>query len=434
MSQGLTSQSSFVLQVEGITKQVEEALEFTAKLSKILGTGRGEAVRVSTHAFRIILQSDTVSNYSANNPDGGPLPFGTGAKWAQFTLLPVPYVIPVQFSMQAEWTGESQQTSIINPVAKSMADVSKQGAKIRDLLLQTPGDGTLGTIASINGTTITLNSGITPVIDGRGAKLVDRQQKVQVQSGNGGFVPRGSMTIQERFNFVGGAQTITVDAVPLNSAPGDVVMVDGLPGGAPVFINGIQTFVNTTNTGNLMGLPRSLSFVQANGVNAGQSAMSVPMLRISTQQVYQRLGDEGLDGLFWQMHGAPLQSYEELGWQLQYIPLEGGKAKGLDLLFKKGEGMMTIDGRKVHENLHADSTRADLLNKNVWLQLKWAATSPFWLKKKGSGDIVFSRYDQATGAPTTDQLVYSQEVYNWGCSNPSAQGGLTNLRVPVGQS
>lgn len=168
---GLTSQSSFVLQVEGITKQVEEALEFTAELSQILGTGRGEAVRVSTHAFRIILQSDTVSNYSANNPDGGPLPFGSGARWAQFTLLPVPYVIPVQFSMQAEWTGESQQTSIINPVAKSMADVAKQGAKIRDILLQTPGDGTLGTIASINGTTITLNSGVTPVIDGRGAKL-----------------------------------------------------------------------------------------------------------------------------------------------------------------------------------------------------------------------------------------------------------------------
>src|SRR6185312_3242468 len=254
---GLTSQSSFVLQVEGITKQVEEALEFTAELSQILGTGRGEAVRVSTHAFRIILQSDTVSNYSANNPDGGPLPFGTGAKWAQFTLLPVPYVIPVQFSMQSEWTGESQQTSIINPVAKSMADVSKQGAKIRDILLQTNGDGVLGTVASVNGTTITMNSGTTATIDGRGAKLVDSQQKVQVQSGGGAFVPRGSMTIQERFNFVGGAQTITVDAVPAGTVAGDNIMVDGLPGGAPVFINGGPVFINTTNTGNLMGLPRS---------------------------------------------------------------------------------------------------------------------------------------------------------------------------------
>jgi hypothetical protein len=431
---GLTSQSSFVLQVEGITKQVEEALEFTAELAQILATGRGEAVRVSTHAFRIILQSDTVSNYSANNPDGGPLPFGTGAKWAQFTLLPVPYVIPVQFSMQSEWTGESQQTSIINPVAKSMSDVSKQGAKIRDILLQTNGDGVLGTVASINGTTITMNSGTTATIDGRGAKLVDRQQKVQIQSGGGAFVPRGSMTILERFNFVGGAQTISVDVVPPGTVAGDNVMVDGLPGGAPVFINGGPVFINTTNTGNLMGLPRSLSFVQANGLNAGQSAMSVPMLRIATQQIYQRLGNKGLKGLFWHGHGAPLQSYEELGWQLQYVPLEGGKAKGLDLLFKKGEGMMTIDGRKVYENLHGDSTRFDLYNKDVWLQLKWAATSPFWLKKKGSGDIVFSRYDQPTGAPTTDQLVYSQEVYNWGCSNPSAQGGLTNLKVPVGQS
>ncbi len=432
---GLSSQSSFVLQIEGITKQVEEALEFTAELSQILGTGRGEAVRVSTHAFRIVLQSDTVSNYSANNPDGGPLPFGTGARWAQFTLLPVPYVIPVQFSMQSEWTGESQQTSVINPVAKSISDVTKQGAKIRDLLLQTPGDGTLGSIASINGTTITLNSGTTATIDGRGARLMDRQQKVQVQSGGGAFVPRGSMNIIERFGFLGGTQTIQVDAVPPGTQAGDVVMVDGLPGGAPVFINGIPVFVNTTNTGNLMGLPRSLSFVQANGVNAGQSQMSVPMLRIATQQVYQRLGTKGLDGLFWHGHGAQLQAYEELGWQLQYIPLDGGKAGNLDLLFKKGTGgSMTIDGRKVYENLHADSTRFDLLNRKVWLMLKWAATSPFWLKKRGSGDIVFSRYDQPTGAPTTDQLMYSQENYNWGCSNPSAQGGLNSLKVPVGNS
>jgi hypothetical protein len=211
----------------------------------------------------------------------------------------------------------------------------------------------------------------------------------------------------------------------------DLVIMAGLPGGAPVGPNGIPFVVSTSTIGSYLGLPKSLSYTVANGVNANQSQLSVPMLRIEENQIKQRLGDEQgiLDGLFHHWHPSVIQSYEELGWNMQYYDLakSDGKAGDFDPLFRN----FSVNGRKVYENIHADQTFAAMLNKKSWCMIKWGAETPYWLKTR-TGNMFFTGYDSTTGLPTTNETAYQQEAYQWGVGNPSSQGSVTSLKVPVG--
>lgn len=425
---GLTAQSAFVLQIEGLNPYIDRAVEFDSALARLLGTGEGEAIRTSTHAFRVRLQVAAPSDYGFNNLDGGSLPLGVASRWDQFTLLPNPYVLPIQFSLLARLTGDSKEISSIDPVSKTIADVSEQAAKLRDLLLCAGGDGSLATVDSTSSTdTIVLRSTATTTVDGRGAHLLEPQQQIQVMSN--AYVLRGTtVRIKNVFKGLGTSQSIQLETnFPVGTIAGDFIIANGLPAGAPVGINGLTTFINTSTAGTLMGLPRTLPYVVANGVNAANGQMTVPMLRLAKNQIKQKLGTRSTAGLFWHMHTSQLQAYEELGWQLQQITMPTGKAGDMDLMFRN----FTIDGDKVYENIHADQTRADLVNKKSWLMVKWGPTSPFWVKTK-SGNMVFSQYDITTGAPTTNELMYLQEAYQWANINPGLQGGVTSLRAPAG--
>lgn len=423
----LTAQQEFVLQLEKLSPHIWDSTEREARLSRLLGTGGAKAEQVSLHAFRINIQTDNPADFEANNIDGGTLPPGQSSLWNQFTFLPQTYCLSVGFTHLAQRLSGPKDVSNVDPVTKTISDVVEQAATVRDILLQTPGDGSLGTVSSVAGNVITLNnaSGSTNAIDGRGAHLLKRNQRAQIQSAT--YVPRGSFKIIDCFNFLGGAQTLTVDAVPGGTIATDLVIMAGLPGGAPVGPNGLPFMISTTTNGNFLGLPKSLSYVVANGVNAGQSQESVPMYLISENQIKQRLGDKALQGLFWHMHPSRIQAYMELGWNLEYIPLNQGKASELDLLFRN----FTINGRKVYDNIHGDQTRDDLVNKASWCMIKWGAETPYWLKSR-TGNMFFTGYDSVTGLPTTNETAYQQEAYQWGCGNPSSQGGIFNAKLPVG--
>src|SRR5437588_11745284 len=165
-------------------------------------------------------------------------------------------------------------------------------------------------------------------------RLLHLGQKVQVFTSN--FITaRGSCTVTSIANTLGGTQSVTVDAVPAGTVAGDIIVVDGLATGNDPFINGIPVFHSTATTGTLMGLSRANSYVVANGVNASSSSITLPLLRLAQNQIVQALGADGLKGQIWHTHPSQLQAYEELGFQLQYVPLSDGKAKNFDGLFQK---------------------------------------------------------------------------------------------------
>ncbi len=110
----------------------------------------------------------------------------------------------------------------------------KQFRRDLDSQLQTAGNAVMATIAAngVSGNVFTLNS--TPFA----ARLVRVNQKVQVYSANLA-TNRGSCTIQQIQNNLGGTPTVTVDSAPGGTVATDVLVADGLSGASPTGIYGI---------------------------------------------------------------------------------------------------------------------------------------------------------------------------------------------------
>jgi hypothetical protein len=419
----LTAQQALPLQLEAVAPFIAETIEADGELARYLGNGNGGATRVSLRSFRARLKTALASQAAAINLDTGSLPPGVGNKYDQFLLTPTPWCIPIQYSQLAQLVGDGEGVATDNAVADTLADVSRQAINFRDILLQTPGDGSEASVDSVNGNFVNLRSATTGTIDGRGAHLMKEQQTVQFMSP--AYVLRGSSTIQNVFKGLGQTQQIQVDAVPGGVVAGDLVIFGGLPAGAPSFISGIPVFVNTNTAGNLYGISRALPYVVANGVSLSNTAqVTKPVFRVSQNQIIQRLGIKKLKNQFWHTHPSQLQGFEELAFGDSYVPLDSGKAGSYDPLFAD----FTINGRNIVLNPHADQTRWDLLQKDAWNTIKWGP-GMFWFKLR-SGQMVFSVIDPTTGLPTMQEFMAYVLAEQWYVSNPMIQGGITSAKIP----
>jgi hypothetical protein len=225
---------------------------------------------------------------------------------------------------------------------------------------------------------------------------------------------------------LGSTQQIQVDAIPPGTVAGDLLIVGGLTPGAPQGISGINLFINTSTLGNLYGIPKSLPYVVANGVNLlNQAQVSKPVFRTAYNQIIQRMGEDAVNDHFWHTHPSQLQSLEELAFNDTFLPLDGGKAKSYDPLFED----FTICGRPVYKNIHADMTRWDLVSKSVWNFIKWG-TGKFWFKNRGN-QMVFQVIDSNTGMPTAQEVMYYTVCEQAYVTNPTLQGGVTGCKIPV---
>lgn len=422
----LTAVQALPLQLEAFSPYIAETIEADGELARLLGNGNGGATRVSLRSFRARLKTALASTAAQINLDTGTLPPGIGNKYDQMLLTPVAWTIPIQYSQLAQLVGEGENVATDSAVTDTISDVARQAINFRDILLQTPGDGSIGSIDSTTGANfINLRSSLTTVLDGRGAHLMKEQQFVQVMSP--GYVLRGTCQIQNVFKGLGATQQIQVDQIPLGTVAGDLVMFAGVAPGAPQFVNGIPVFVSTSALGNLYGISRGLPYVVANGVPLANNAqVSKPVFRISQNQIIQRLGISKLKNQFWHTHPSQLQGFEELAFGDSYVPLEGGKGGSYDPLFAD----FTINGRKVYINPHADQTRWDLLLKEAWNTIKWGP-GMFWFKLR-SGQMVFSIVDPTTGTPTTQEAMYYVVAEQWYVNNPVIQGGVTGAKIPSG--
>jgi len=420
----LTALQALPLQLEAYAPYIAETVEADGELARYLGNGNGGATKVSLRSFRARLKVALASHAAQLNLDTGSLPPGVGNKYDQFLLTPVAWTIPVQYSQLAQLVGEGNNVATDNSVTDTIADVARQAINFRDIFLQTPGDGSLGSVDSLpGGNFINLRSSLTTVIDGRGAHLLKEQQIVQIMSP--AYVLRGTAQIQQVFKGLGQTQQVQVDAVPGGVVAGDLVIVAGAAQGAPQFVNGIPVFVSTSTVGNLYGISRALPYAVANGVNlSNNSQVTKPVFRIAQNQIIQRLGVSKLKNQFWHTHPSQLQGLEELAFGDAYVPMEGGKAASYDPIFAD----FTINGRAVRINPHADQTRWDLLLKEAWNQIKWGS-GMFWFKLK-SGMMVFPVMDPASGMPTVQEAMFYVVAEQNYVNNPVAQGGITGGKIP----
>ncbi len=374
-----------------------------------------EVDRVSTRTARIPLQVQPGGSFGYASFDGGDLGRGSGTSYDYAQITPVGIRFAVEITKLVEYATNASDKAIENAAKRNVADAMKQFRRDLDASLQTSGNGVFATVASVSGSTINLAN--TPF----GARLLRENQRVQVYDPTL-TTNRGSCTLLSVSKGLGQQQAVTVDSVPVGTAANDVLVIDGVSGASPTFIYGLPYHHNSSTSGTWMGISRSNPYAVANGVNANGAALTLPPIRLAFNQIRQSVGVDSLGSLIWHGHPAQVAAYEELGFVISEIE-KGGSNQDLDLLFRN----KTMGGVKIKENVHADTTRLDLVNLETWGRVEWL---PIDFYEVG-GSTVFPVYG-ASGGLAASYLFYLVTGVQFFIDNPKAVSSVTNLGLPSG--
>lgn len=379
-----------------------------------------EVMRVSSRNARIPLQVKPGGAIRFVSFDNGDMGRGGGTQYNFAEITPLGLAFAVEISKQVEYSTDSDEKAIENAAQNEVKNAMKQFRRDLNAQLQTAGDGIMGTIASggVSGTTLTLNN--TPF----GARLVRENMPIQIYP-TGMTSSRGECNILTRTAGLGLTQSIVVDATPGGTIAGDNLVVAGLSGASPVGLYGIPYHHNTSTSGSWMGIARSNPYVVANGVNAGSAAVSLPPFRLAINQIRNALGLSMVGNMVWHMNLATAAGHEELGIAISEIMKGGGSssADDLDLLFKK----QSIGGYEIMEDIHADPTRADLVNFDTWGRVEWLPIDYF----KIGNATVFPIYG-GSGGLNSSYIFYLVTGVQYFVDNPRAIGGVSSFALPSG--
>jgi hypothetical protein len=409
--------------LEQVMANPEVLVERDSVLDSLIADN-GRAEMVSAHTYRVTFQDSIPAAISAISLDNPAVNFPTpgSATWQQGTMAPVAWALPVGWTKLAEIAGKPQQTAV-NVVMKQMADSIDAVARYRDIFL-CGGDGTgfLGNVTAVDTTNkiYTLNN------NDFGARLLSKNMPVDVYTGT---TLIGTSNILSVSQSLGGAQTVNCDAV--FGAAGAILRVPGLASGAPSFVYGIPYWLSNATTGLTIGLDRSVAtnnFIISNAVNAANSSVTPPLLRLPMDQIKQALGLSAIKNgkLKIHTHTGQKAAYEAIAGQMMTITRPDGKApNGYDLLF---QGDPTVNGCTVVENIHAHMQRWDYLNTETWGKIKWGAP-PFWFTSEGRK--VFQQVG-TNGQITSGAASFMVDTVNYYNSNPKSQSSVFGCKQPAG--
>lgn len=419
---GMSATDIASLELEGVQDVINDLTLDEKQLDTYFNNNRAE--QVGTIAYRIVMKWAKPGHFQMGSLDGGTLPTGPGTKWQKGAVTPQVIMLPTGWTKLVELAGKkAPQVAITNVVDEVMNDVTEQLANAREVLLQTDGAGTLGIVSSIDTVNqiYTLNS--TPF----GTRLLQAGLTVDIVN-PANNLRRGSVTLDYNFNFLGSAQTFGYSTANVGGAQAnDIVRVQGVTDGAPVGIYGLAYFISTSTQGSTLGVTRANSpFMVSNGYNNGGAQITLPIFRLIINQIKQRIGKRGLKGQFFHTHPSQVASYEELGFQLQMIPLGDGKAKGLDLLFS---GEKSVEGYPIVENVRADQLSWYFIQPKAFGKVQYGS-GPFWYDT-GIGKI-YPIIDGSTGTPKTAFGATMIDPRQYFCDNLVAQAVISQCGVPVG--
>jgi hypothetical protein len=117
---------------------------------------RGDVERVSSRNMRLPLQIRPGGKAGLANLDGGDLGRGSGTTYDVAQVTPVFFRHAVEISKLVEYASNSPEKAIENAAKREVKNNMQQFRSFLDKVMQTNGNGVLGTIASISGSTFTM--------------------------------------------------------------------------------------------------------------------------------------------------------------------------------------------------------------------------------------------------------------------------------------
>ena len=375
--------------------------------------------KISHRQMRVPLELRPGGSFQYFNPDGGDLGRGGGPTFDKAVLNSVFLSENIEYTKLTQWATDDARKAIINSVRRLTATALDEMRRQLDSQLMQVGDGVIGIV-----TTDTPAAGsnvITLTTDGFGARLMRYGQTVQVWD-QALAVKRGEGVITQ-WDVENKSISITPQIAAV--APTDKIVTAGLAAPASLpGLYGVPYHHSNASAGTWLGFSRSTTpEIRANRVNAGGSALTLPLPRLAMNKIGNRVGiDNTFKPTAW-THPAQIQAYEEIG-QLVSIIQKTAKEEGLNLYF--GENMQ-LAGAGVKPSFSWDKTRIDFIVDEVWgrgeiLPIGFYTTD---------GRKIFEIRGPSGGVATAEifYMVVGMQTF---VSNPAACSYIDQLAVPVG--
>jgi hypothetical protein len=381
---------------------------------------RGDVEKVSSRNMRLPLQLVPGGKAGSYNADGGDLGRGSGTTYDVAQVSPIFFRFAVEISKLIEYASNAREKAIENAVKREVANGMKQFRAFLDKLIQTGGNGVLGTIATggVSGNVLTMT---VP----NGAALVYVGQTIQVYDTTL-TTNRGSCNVVAADPI--GAQTITVDALPAGTIATDVIVHDGLSGAQPVSLYGVKYHQNNAATGTWLNLNRATYPQQlaTPRVNAANSALVPSYVRLAINKVRKALGSNQVSKLIAYTALEQEHQWEQLGVTISQIIKEGagGRASDLDLLFT---GEKSMAGVPIKSSINANQTRVDFLDLSHWGR---AVMQDIDFYDVG-GQTVFPIYGTSGGLSAAYIFYFVTGFQVWN-ESPRSGAYINNLAIPTG--
>src|ERR1700730_2109943 len=117
---------------------------------------RGDVEKFSSRNMRLPLQLVPGGKAGSYNADGGDLGRGSGTTYDGAQVSPIFFRFAVEISKLVEYASNAREKAIENAVKREVANGMKQFRSFLDKVIQTGGNGVLGTITNVNSEVITM--------------------------------------------------------------------------------------------------------------------------------------------------------------------------------------------------------------------------------------------------------------------------------------
>ncbi len=391
---------------------------------------RGDVEKVSSRNMRLPLQIRPGGKAGLANLDGGDLGRGSGTTYDVAQVTPVFFRNAVEITKLVEYATNSPEKAIENAAKREVKNAMAQFRSFLDKVMQTNGNGVLGTIGSI--VTTGLPAGVGAQLNlttPPGAALFYYNQTIQfydptlTNNFNVNTSTTTNILLVDPFN-----KFIQIDNLPAGVAAGDLIVHDGLTGAQPVSLFGVPYHQSNATTGTWLNLNRATYPVElATPHVAGNNAAITPgVVRLAINKVRKALGTNQVGKLIAYTALEQENAWEQLGISISQIIKEGagGRASDLDLLFT---GELTMAGVPIKSSINANQARIDFLDLSHWGR---AVMQDIDFYDVG-GQTVFPIYG-ASGGLSAAYIFYFVTGFQVWTDSPRSGAYIDSLAIPTG--
>ena len=202
----MQNSQTIALQLEKVRDKVPLLYERDDVLLSMIQQ-RGDVEKVSSSRnMRLPLQVNPGGKAGSYNADGGDLGRGSGTIYDVATISPIFFRFAVEITKLVEYATNAREKAIENAAKREVANGMKQFRSFLDKLMQTAGNGVLGTISSISGSTFTMTvpSGAALVYVGQTIQIYDHHAHHESQRRGQHRHQRAGRRSHRRANHHGG--------------------------------------------------------------------------------------------------------------------------------------------------------------------------------------------------------------------------------------